>query len=342
MGIIRAVLASAESLAADQWKEFFVCDSIPAGLIMVRGVRHQSAHSANHGDPDVISDGSLIALADGQSAIVVSGGKVIAVFKEPGENTVMSGSSPSIFAGATLKQLGNEIGRRVSFGGDVPGIIQRVYYINTKIIPGIEFGNGKGIPFRIVDEARGLDIDCTLVAYGVYAFRVCDPEKIYKQMMGNVSKDYRTSFLVSQMRSEVDTILMTALGSLGVPVRPGRIGEILPEIEIRVKRAANEALREARGIEMVSLAFTRFTLTENDSGLIREIQRNAVFGAAPEIREEPLGETDGAGKKSRRLTVLRYCPECGVRVTGGKFCRECGFRFPENALYEKVYYPEET
>ncbi len=349
MGIIKAVIASVDSIAADQWKEYFYCSSIPADLIMVRGVKHESAKSANKGNSEVITDGSLIAVNDGQCAIVVSRGQVAAVFKESGENVFKNGESFSIFSGSSLKQLGHDIAYRVSFGGDIPGMVQRVYYVNMKIIPGIEFGSEEGIPFRIVDTERGLDIDCLLEVSGMYAFRVADPEKIYRQVIGNVEHVYRVSALISQMRSDVNSVLMAALGNVSKNLRPGQLGSLIPEIEAAVTEKANETLRELRGIEIVSLAFSTFRLTDADSGMIREIQRNAVFrdpvmaaamltgaqadavqAAAANPSAGPVFALAGMGllnaMASGRKRVIHYCPECGTKIEGGHYCPECGFK----------------
>ncbi len=182
MGIVKALIASVESQAADQWKEFFYCESIPADLIMIRAIRQQSAQSANKGNADIITDGSVIAVADGECAIVVSNGKVISVFKEAGENIFRSGETASVFSGSGMKAFGKELGRRISFGGDAPAVKQRVYYMNTKEIPGNECG--LSIPFRIHDPNLKLDVDCKLEVSGLFSFRICDPEKIYRQLIG--------------------------------------------------------------------------------------------------------------------------------------------------------------
>jgi len=276
MGIVKALIASVESQAADQWKEFFYCESIPADLIMVRAIRQQSAQSANKGNADIITDGSVIAVADGECAIVVSNGKVISVFKEAGENIFRSGETASVFSGSGMKAFGKELGRRISFGGDAPAVKQRVYYMNTKEIPGNECG--LSIPFRIHDPNLKLDVDCKLEVSGLFSFRICDPEKIYRQLIGNVEHVYRVSYLISQMRTELNGILMSSFQQvLETPIRPYAISTILPEIEALVKNTASEKLRELRGIELVSLGFDRFCLSDEDMHMIGELQRNAVL-----------------------------------------------------------------
>ncbi len=276
MGIFKAVAASLSTEAADQWKEYFYCESIPADLLMLRVNKRNSSQSSNKGSADIITDGSVIAVADGQCAIVVSNGKVISVFREPGENIFRSGDTFGVFSGSSMKSFGKELGRRISFGGDAPAVTHRVYYLNTKEIPGNAFGGN--IPFRIKDANLGLDIDCKLVVSGQFSFRICDPEKIYKQLIGNVEHVYRVSYLMSQMRKEVNgTLLSSFQGVLDRPFRPHELGNMMPEIEAVVSQAASEKLRELRGIEIVSLAFDRFSLTAEDMSIISELQRNVVL-----------------------------------------------------------------
>ncbi|MBQ7583863.1 MAG: SPFH domain-containing protein [Lachnospiraceae bacterium] len=277
MGIIKAVASSVGSMAADQWKEFFYYDSIPDDQIMVRAKKHTSGQSVNNGSQDVITDGSVIAVADGQCAIVVSNGKVLSVFDDPGENEFRSGETAGAFSGSAMGAFGKELLRRISFGGDAPGIVQRVYYFNMKVITGNPFGNGTEIPVRVYDAERGLDIDCTLIMSGLYSFRICDPEKIYRQVIGNVRHVYLVSYLASQMKADVDSTFLSAVGTICTgSFRPYQLGSFIPEIQARIVEIANEKLRELRGVEIVSLAFNSFKLKDADTGLIKTIQLASV------------------------------------------------------------------
>ena len=345
MGILKAVIASVGTEAADQWKEYFYCDAIPAELLMIRARYRKSQQSANKGHADIITDGSVIAVADGECALVVSNGKVISVFKEPGENIFSSGETYGVFSGSGAKQLGKELGRRISFGGDAPAIVQRVYYLNTKEIPGNAFGIK--IPFRAGDPTLGLDMDCTLVISGLFSFRICDPEKIYRQLIGNVEHVYSVSYLIRQMRTEVNGILIAAFKDTFETVyRPHELPELIPQVEAAVTREVSAKLQELRGIEIVSLAFDEFRLIDADMQTISELQRNAVLtnlemakatlvGAQAKAMEAAAGNSFGAwlglgflqAMTKDRPAKIHFCPECGTKVEGGKFCRECGYQF---------------
>ena len=277
MGIFKAAVASASGMAGDQWKEFFYCDSLPEDRIMVRGVKRTSANSSNKGDQEIITDGSIIAVADGQCAIVVSNGKVISILTDPGENEFRTGETYGVFSGSKKGSFGKEFFNRLSFGGDAPPTTQRVYYLNMKVILNNPFGNGMEVPVRIHDEARGLDIDCSLIMSGVYSYRIVDPAKIYKQVIGNVKHVYMTSYLASQMKADVDSTLLSAVGEVCVgSFRPSALGSFIPELTEQVIERANTVLGELRGIEIVNLAFEVFKLTDPDTGIIRQIQVASV------------------------------------------------------------------
>ena len=290
MGIIKAVAASAGGMAADQWKEFFYCDSLPDDQIMVRGRKQQSADSSNKGDQEIITDGSIICVADGQCAIVISNGKMLCRFDDPGENEFRSGETADVFSGSKARSFGKELMRRISFGGDAPAVSQRVYYFNMKVIPGNPFGNGTEVPVRVYDGARGIDIDCRLIMSGLYSFRITDPEKIYRRVIGNVKHVYMVSYLAQQMKSDIDSTLLKAAGSVcGGTYRPSDMSELIPGIQSSIIETANETLREKCGVEIVNLAFDTFRIKDADTGLIRTIQLASVAAEDPLMGAAMLG-----------------------------------------------------
>lgn len=358
MGIIKAAFASADSMARDQYKEYFYCDAIPEDIIMKRAFKMSSERSDNKGSDDVVTDGSVIAVADGEFAIVVSNGKVIAEYKESGPHTFTSGDTSSVFSGGNLGTLGKEFGKRFSFGGDTPGVVHRVYYFNTKEMPGDSF-NGTNIPFRIKDDNTGLDIDCTLSVSGGYTYRVANPMVVYKQMIGNIEGVYRASYLLKVMTAEVKAIIIEAFGMISSDgMRTSKIAEKLPEIENKVRELTKEKLYEKRGIEFVSFFITGFSLRENESGIIRNIQQTAVLQdpemakaalAAASAQAVTAAAANGAGAMlgvaavsamndtvSEKIPAAadasavkmapKFCTECGASLGGGKFCRECGHK----------------
>ena len=89
MGLIKAAFGSFNGTMADQWKEFFVCESLDQDVLAVKGQKKTSGRSANKkGNDNLITSGSGIAVADGQCALIVEQGRIAEVCAEP-ENTPM-------------------------------------------------------------------------------------------------------------------------------------------------------------------------------------------------------------------------------------------------------------
>ena len=143
MGLIKAALGSAGGVMADQWKEYFYCEAIPATVLAVKGRKRASGRSSNtKGSDNIITSGSVIAVADGQCMMIVEQGKVVEVCAEPGEFTFDASTEPSIFSGdlgESIGQVFQNIGKRFTFGGEAPKD-QRVYYFNTKELIGNKYG----------------------------------------------------------------------------------------------------------------------------------------------------------------------------------------------------------
>lgn len=161
MGLIKAALGSAGGVMADQWKEYFYCESMPADVLAARGWKRQSGFGANRGNDNIISNGSIVAVADGQCAMIVEQGKVVDICAEPGEYTYDTGTEPSLFSGDLSDSIGavfQNIGKRFTFGGEAPKD-QRIYYFNTKELVGNKYGTPSPVPFRVVDQRAGIDME---------------------------------------------------------------------------------------------------------------------------------------------------------------------------------------
>ena len=154
MGLIKAALGAAGGTLADQWKEFFYCESLAKEVMVVKGEKRIGKRSSNtKGSDNIISNGSGIVVADGQCMIIVEQGKIVEVCAEPGEFTYDTSTEPSIFTGGLgegIKNTFKTMGKRFTYGGDT-GKDQRVYYFNTKELIDNKFGTPNPIPFRVLD-----------------------------------------------------------------------------------------------------------------------------------------------------------------------------------------------
>ena len=281
MGLIQAALGSVGGVLADQWKEYFYCEALPANVIMTKGHKRVSNRSSNtKGSDNIISNGSVIAVADGQCMIIVDQGKVTELCAVPGEFTYDSSTEPSIFSGKlgqSIIETFKNIGKRFTFGGEPPKD-QRVYYFNTKELIGNKYGTPSPVPFRVVDQNIGLDIDIAIRCFGEYSYHVCDPILFYTNVCGNVAESYVRETIDGQLKTELLTALQPAFAKLSAM---GIRYSALPGHTMEMADALNEVLskkwRELRGIEIVSFGVSSVKASEEDEAMIKELQRNATF-----------------------------------------------------------------
>lgn len=282
MGLIKAGLGALGSTLADQWKEFFYCDALPNDVLMRRGQKQISGRSANtKGNDNIISNGSGIAVADGQCMIIVDQGKIVEVCAEPGQFTYDSSSEPSIFSGFfgdSLKQSFATLGRRFTYGGDT-GKDQRVYYFNTKEILDNKFGTANPIIFEVVNKRIGMSRTVQLRCNGVYTYIISDPLVFYTRLCGNVAYEFTRDQIDAQLKTEFVDALQPAFGALAEQeLRPAQI----PSKTKELKAAMNEALRQEwidnRGISVGKIALNPITLTDADMQKINEMEDAATVG----------------------------------------------------------------
>ena len=281
MGLIRAAMGAAGGMLADQWKEYFYCDAIPENVLAVKGQKKTTRRSSNrHGDDNVITDGSVIAVADGQCMLIVDQGKIVDMCAETGEYTYDMSSEPSLFCGSLgqgLKNMFGTMANRFTFGGEAPKD-QRIYYFNTKELIGNKYGTPSPVPFRVVDQRAGIDIDVGIRCFGEYSYRVSNPMLFYTNVCGNVSEDYTRDRLDSQLKTELLTALQPAFAKIG---ENGIRYSQLPGHTMELADALNEVLskkwRDLRGIEIVSFGVSSVTADEEDEKMLKELQRNAAF-----------------------------------------------------------------
>ena len=281
MGLIKAGIGALGGTLADQWKEFFYCEAMPKEVLVTKGQKRITSRSSNtKGNDNIISNGSGIAVADGQCMIIVDQGKVVEVCAEPGEFTYDSSSEPSIFAGklgesiiATFKT----IGKRFTYGGDT-GKDQRVYYFNTKELIDNKFGTPNPIPFRVVDSKIGLDLDVSVRCSGVYSYKIADPILFYTNVCGNVEKEYTRDELDSQLKTEFVSALQPAFGRLSeLELRPNQIVTHNTDLENAMNDALSTKWGELRGLKVVSIALGSVTLPDEDADMIKQAQRAAIM-----------------------------------------------------------------
>ena len=301
MGLIKAATGAAGGTLADQWKEFFYCDSLDNDTLMVRGKKRTDRRSSNtKGHDNVITNGSGIAVADGQCMMIVDQGKIVEVCAEPGEYTYDMSSEPSVFSGSLgegIKATFQTIGKRFTFGGDTAKD-QRVYYFNTKEITDNKFGTANPVWFRVVDKRINLDKDIEIRCNGIYSFRITDPLLFYTSLGGNVTDCYEKDQIAPQLKTEFVNALQPAFAKIAeLEIRPSQI----PAHSMEISDAMNEILTkkwsELRGISVVSVAFNPVTIKDEDAEAIKQAQNTAMY-TDPSMMAATLGMAQAEAMKS--------------------------------------------
>ena len=371
MGLIKAALGAASGVLSDQWKEYFYCEALPSNVMAVKGKKKVSGRSSKSSSDNIISNGSVISVADGQCMLIVEQGKVVDLCAEPGEYTYDASSEPSVFTGSlgsSIIEVFKNVCKRFTFGGEAPKD-QRIYYFNTKEMPGNKYGTASPVPFRVVDAKIGLDVDIAIRCFGEYSVRISNPLLFYTNVCGNVIADYTIDRLESQMRTELLTALQPAfarISELGVrySALPGHTSELAD--------ALNEELsgkwRDLRGIEIVSFGVSSVKASEEDEAMIKEAQRNAMFrdptmaaahlvGAQAAAMQDAAKNEGGAAMAFMGMNMAQNAGGMNAQslyqmgaqqqnaapaapaaeswkcacgaVNTGKFCTQCGAKKPE-------------
>lgn len=281
MGLIRAAAGALGGTLADQWREFFYCDAMDKDILVKRGRKRTSFRSANtKGNDNIISNGSGIAVADGQCMLIVEQGKVVEVCAEPGEFTYDSSTEPSIFTGNlgdSIKETFKIVGKRFTYGGDTAKD-QRVYYINTKELGEILFGTATPIPFRVVvDESLGYKLSVDIRCNGLFTYKICDPLLFYTNVCGNVADTYESEEIAARLKGEMMTALQPALAKLSA--QKIQYYEI-PAHTLEISDALNEVLssswRQKRGIEVFSVNINSLSIPDDQRKKLTEWEENAM------------------------------------------------------------------
>lgn len=361
MGLIKAASASLKGTLADQWKEFFYCESINNNVLVMKGKKKINSRSSNtKGNDNIITNGSGIVIADGQAMIIVDQGKIVDFSAEPGEYTFSTSSEPSIFVGAledSIVSTFETFVKRFSYGGDTAKD-QRIYYFNLKEIVDNKYGTANPVPFRVIDKNIGLDVDISIRCHGVYSYKITDPLLFYKNVCGNIDHAYYKEEIDSQLKGELLTALQPAFAKLSeTGVRysalPGHTQEIVDELN----KILDEKWEKLRGIKISSLTIFSINASKEDEEMIKTLQKTAVFTnpamAGATLVEAQASALKDAAKNSggatigmmgmnmvqgsngvhaqdfyqmssqKQSTKEAWTCSCGT-VNTGKFCEECG------------------
>lgn len=281
MGLIKAAAGAAGGVLADQWKEYIYCESMPADVLVTKGHKRTGKRSSNtDGEDNVITDGSLIAVNEGQCMVIVENGKVVDICSEAGEYKYDTSLAPSIFAGDlsdSIKDVFQQIGKRFTFGADA-GQDQRVYFFNTKEIIGNKYGTPNSIAFKVVDPDIGFKMTMSLRCFGEYSYRITNPILFYTNICGNVRQDYTRDEIDSQLKSELLTALQPAFAKLSaMRIEYDEILAHTMELADSLNEVLSKKWSEYRGIEIVNFGINSIKASDEDEAKLKEYQTRATL-----------------------------------------------------------------
>ncbi len=281
MGLLQVGVGALESVLADQWREYFYCDALSEDTLMKKGTIRQARRAFNTKKSDnIISNGAIIAVNEGQCMIIVDSGAIVEVSAEPGQFLWDSSTEPTIFYGGLKKGIVDSFNtwkKRVGFGGDTAGD-QRVYYFNTKDIIGNKYGTQNPIPFRVVDRNINLDTDVSVRCHGEYAYRLSDPILFYKKLCGNVSDAFTRDRIDSQLKSELLTALQPAFAKISEQgVRYSQLPAHADDIARALDTELSATWGKNYGIEIAAFGVNSATISDEDADRIKQLQMNATL-----------------------------------------------------------------
>lgn len=282
MGLLKAGIGALGGVLADSWRDYFYCESMDADTLVQKGEKRTGGRSSNKkGTDNIISNGSIINVNEGQCMMIVESGKVVEFCAEAGEFVYDTGTEPSIFygkLGENIKKTFAEIGKRFTFGGE-PAKDQRVYYFNTKEIMGNKYGTPSPIPFRIMDQAIGFPLDIKIRCHGEYSYKITNPMLFYTNVCANIEYCFTRDEIDGQLKSELLTALQPAMFKISQNnIYYGAIPAYTIQLADELNNILSSKWRDRRGIEIMEFGVSSVSATEEDEARIIEYQRSSAMG----------------------------------------------------------------
>lgn len=356
MGIINALTGSLEGALADSWLETITCREYSSGQLVSIGYALHSARSSNtSGNPEVITDGSKIFVSYSETVLTVENGTITNIYTTPGEHKFHSELSKGFFSGKSITEglhnVNEDTKERFTFGGD-KSVVQRVYYINQREVPGNHFATPAAIPIRITVPDINFDVDCTCTLAGKYSFKIVDAVAFYKNFVGNIAKSFYADSIIPLINSFILTSIQPVMSRLFKEgTRPSAMLEYVDALAAAICEETTKKLGPERGLEIISCGIESFTLEGQDLYLLQQFERDKVLKNPTMAAAHLVGATAdamqtiafnaNAGKGYDRIGVaLRqkrleegyveppkkpraWKCKCG-KWASGKFCTECG------------------
>lgn len=275
MGIIRAIGGAVGGTLADTWLEAVEADNMDNSVLMTEGVlvRRDDKRTQNKKFTEgIITDGSIIHVAENQFMVLVDGGKIIDYSAEPGYYKVDNKSAPSLFNGQ-FKDTLKDAFDRIRFSG-TPRYKQQVFYINLQEIRDIPFGTPN--PVNYFDNFYNVEL--YLRAHGYYSVRIIHPVKFYMEMAARDVGFMTIDILRKLYLAEFLTAFQTTIGQMSVN---GDRVSYLPSKTMELTRFLDDILDEEweqrRGIRIESVGISSISYDEASKKIIDMRNQGAIL-----------------------------------------------------------------
>ncbi|MBQ7305773.1 MAG: SPFH domain-containing protein [Clostridia bacterium] len=283
--------------------------------------------------------GAQLTVRESQVAIFVNEGQLADVF-QPGRYELSTSNMPIMTALKAWK-----------FGFNSP-FKSDVYFINTKQFLDLKWGTSNPVMMR--DAEFGM---IRLRAFGIYSFRVTDPEAFLKEVFGTSSL-----FTVDGVEGQIKRTLVSGLSDAIAETK-------IPALDLAANydELANYAIQAINpkiaplGLGLTSFVIENISLPEEveksmdkrtSMGVLGDLNKYTQYQAAEAMREAAnnpggmagMGVGMGAGVSMGQMFAQAmaqpqkaapvqqapaqgggFCAGCGQQLTpGAKFCPNCG------------------
>ncbi len=323
MGLMQALGATLTTVLADQWREYYYCESLPENVLMRKGTKRTGGKSSNtKGSDNIISNGAIIAVNDGQCMMIVDQGGIVEFTAQPGEFIWDKSTEPSIFYGSlseNLKKTWDVLKKRFTLGGDT-GKDQRIYYFNIKEIIGNKYGTANPVGFRVYYPNINLDTEIGIRCFGEYSYKLTDPMLFYKNVAANVAGDYTRDRIDSQLKSEFLTALQPAFARISdMGIRYSALPGHTMELADSMNEVLSSKWSELRGISIVSVGVSSVNANPEDEERIKKLQNAAASTYGSMVVGEALqGAASNENGAMMGFMGMNMAGNMANNVTGGQ------------------------
>ena len=333
MGLIAAALQAGGNQLSNQWKEFFYQDALPNEVLMVAG-KHQTGRTSNtKGEENVITNGSTIIVADGQCMIIVEQGRIVEVSVEPGAFTFRTDLAPTFFCKpenetfwGNLKNNFAQMVQNFTYGGNT-AVVQKVYFLNTRLITDRPFGTQTPIYFNVKDSRLNFESDVELRIHGKFDVQLTDPVKFYTTIAANVAYDYKLSQIEGALKSDISDKLQDAIADINTDgLRPSG----LPGKKKEIVASLIQSLRweDIYGFTLKDIRMEQPKMSPEDEATLKELQKayamggNAAVAAGMALNAQNTAMVNAANNSGGAMTGflgMGMANQAGMANTNGLF-----------------------